>query len=79
MAAQKTASLGECLFFEFKARMEVNLCRLHSFASEPHEDDGTIHAGLELFHRRVVSQDVRSDAFVFQRRTTVVAPRPDTW
>ena len=39
--------LGERLFFEFEAGAELNLCRVHSFVSEPQRDDGTIHTGLE--------------------------------
>jgi len=68
-SAVKGFCLGECLFFEFKTRMKINLRRVHSFVPEPQSDDGTINAALEQIHRRAVSQDVRGDSFVFQRRT----------
>jgi hypothetical protein len=56
---------GERLFFEFKTGVEINLRCVHSLMTQPQRNDGTINAALQQVHRGAMSQDVRSDAFIF--------------
>src|SRR6266516_3043285 len=61
----------ESLLFEFKARMKVNLSRIHSFVSEPQSDNRTINARLKQIHRGAVPKNVRRDTFALERRTVL--------
>jgi len=58
--------LGKSSFFQFEARLKINLSRFHTFVSKPQCNHRTINTVLEKIHCRAVSEHVRRNAFVFQ-------------
>ena len=49
--------------------MDINLCRLHGFVTEPEGDDRLIDAVLQELHRSAVPEDVGTDAFARNKIT----------
>lgn len=53
--------LGGDLLSECKIGVEIGVCGLDGFASQPRRDDRLLDAGVEQVHRRRVAQAVEGD------------------
>src|SRR5690242_312375 len=56
--SRKRFCFRQSLLFKFKARVKVNLSRVHGFMSQPQGNDRTIDTALKQIHRSAVTQDM---------------------
>ena len=59
LAALVRLELRQGSFLEGEVGVQVRLCRLDRFMTEPQRDHGAVDAGLQQFHRSAVPQHVR--------------------
>lgn len=59
--------LGQRRLLQCEVCVQVDLVGLDGLVPKPERDNGDVHASLEQFHRRAMSEDMRGDPLAAER------------